>query len=762
MRVCVVSLIRITAGRAEASPLGARQPGIIGSVASIATFVVQSFLLGYNCPSFRAAHNKFGWGSWKGRFLMHDRGYPVVFASWMVALLVGGSQVGAQVPPPDRQPPSVFAPPGPRDAQGASSFGLAGATGEQVVSVRAGFTAPAADRSAQFFITATIQRGWHIYSITQPPGGPLATKIKLEPSDSCKVMGSFQADPAPSKKAEPAFDNLTVESHFGTVSWSAPIQFAAGVDPGMLKIRGQLNVQPCDAEACLPPRDIEFTAGIERDVVLAKPSANPPQRAVQMPSPANAPPQQPARPSAETTTGYRISWQPFTTIAALGDVLGPRFDVEQVQAYVRQQVTGASSLGVLGYMALGFLGGLILNIMPCVLPVIGLKILSFVEQAGHDRRKALTLNIWYSLGLMSVFFVLATLAVSPQHLGWGQLFGKTWFSITLAAVVFVMGLSFLGVWELPIPGFVGRGKASDLAAQEGALGAFAKGVLTTVLATPCSAPFLASALFWAVAQPPLLTYAVLLSAGLGMASPYLVIGAFPATIRFLPKPGAWMDTFKQVMGFVLLGTVVFILTFVQPQYVVPTVGLLFGLWAACWWIGRISPLAEAGEKNVKWLEATAFAGAIWILMFPGIDKVFPGRYSFGGLVAIMEERLGGPQEDAAVAISRQAQATRTAGPKTVLVDFTANWCLTCKTLEATVLNTQTVVEAINNNGVVTLKADWTYEPAEISKMLEVLGGKQVPVLAIFSSKDPNRPLVLRGGYTQQMVLDALEHAGPSQ
>lgn len=693
---------------------------------------------------------------------MHDRGYPLVLTGLMVALLVGSSQLKAQVPPPDRQPPSVFAPPGPGNAQGGSSFGLGGTSGEQVVNVRAGFSAPAADRSAQLFITATIQRGWHIYSITQPPGGPLATKIKLEPSDSYRVMGIFQPDPVPSKKIEPIFDNLTVESHVGTVTWSAAIQFAAGGDPAALKIRGQLNIQPCDAEACLPPRDIEFTAELRRDAAAARSPANPPQAAAPLPSPPAVVMQPPAKPSAETTTGYRIAWQPFTTIAALGDLVGPRFDVEQVQAYLREQVTGASSLGVFAYMAFGFLGGLILNIMPCVLPVIGLKILSFVEQAGHDRRRALTLNIWYSLGLMSVFFVLATLAVSPQHLGWGQLFGKTWFSVTLAAVVFVMGLSFLGVWELPIPGFVGRGKASDLAAQEGAVGAFAKGALTTVLATPCSAPFLASALFWAVAQPPLLTYAVLLSAGLGMASPYLVIGAFPATIRFLPKPGAWMDTFKQLMGFVLLGTVVFILTFVQPQYVVPTVGLLFGLWAACWWIGRISPLAEAGEKNAKWLEAVAFAGAIWILMFPGIDKVFPGRYSFGGLVAVMEERLGGPQEDVAAAIFRQGQVARTAGPKTVLVDFTANWCLTCKTLEATVLNTQAVVEAIHRNGVVALKADWTHEPPEISKMLEVLGGKQVPVLAIFSSNDPNRPVVLRGGYTQQMVLDSIEHAGPSQ
>ncbi len=121
----------------------------------------------------------------------------------------------------------------------------------------------------------------------------------------------------------------------------------------------------------------------------------------------------------------------------------------------------------------GFLGGLILNLMPCVLPVIGLKILSFLEQSGHSRGHALALNIWYSLGLLSVFLVLATLAVTPGlTLGWGQLFSYSVFNVTLAAVVFVMGLSFLGVWEVPIPGFVGRGTAVELAEKRGLRGPF--------------------------------------------------------------------------------------------------------------------------------------------------------------------------------------------------------------------------------------------------------------------------------------------------
>ncbi len=361
----------------------------------------------------------------------------------------------------------------------------------------------------------------------------MATKIKLDASNTYRLLGDFRAEPAPKKKVEAVFDNLVVETHTGTVTWFAAIRLAAGTDPERARVSGRLTVQPCQADQCLPPHDLAFVAGLSRGAVRAVPPNA-------LGPPAVVPPREPAPatgPSSPAAGGHRLPWQPFTTIAAFANLLGPELDLKKVRANVHEEATGASSLGLWAAVVLGFLGGLLLNIMPCVLPVIGLKILSFIEQAGHDRRKGLVLNIWYSLGLMSVFFVLATLAVSPQHLGWGQLFSKAWFSIALAGVVFAMGLSFLGVWEVPIPGFAGRGKASELAAREGAVGAFAKGALTTVLATPCGAPLFAPALFWALAQPPLLTYAVLLAAGLGMASPYLVLGAFPEALRFLPKPG---------------------------------------------------------------------------------------------------------------------------------------------------------------------------------------------------------------------------------
>ncbi len=400
----------------------------------------------------------------------------------------------------------------------------------------------------------------------------------------------------------------------------------------------------------------------------------------------------------------------------------------------------------------GFLGGLILNVMPCVLPVIGLKIVSFVQQSGQDRGRAFMLNVCYSLGLLAVFFGLAILAIL-FHFGWGELFGFTWFKIALASVVFVMALSFMGVWEVPLPSFLGGGKTGALAAQEGAAGAFFKGVLTTFLATPCSAPLLAPAVAWATAQPALVTLSVFISAGLGMASPYLLIGAFPQLVKFLPKPGEWMITFKQFMGFVLMGTVVYLLSVLAPHFVVPTVGLLFALSLTCWMIGRIGPERELGVKVRTWALGAAIVGIAWIVMFPGLDERVLGPFHFSGLA-----KATAPKEVPASGDPSKSAAPRIVGPKPVLVDFTASWCPNCHLYENTVLNTLPVVDALRKGGVVPLKADWSDRDPKVSAMLDTLASRQIPVIAVFSPHDPNHPRVFRGVYTQKDIVDALQWA----
>jgi thiol:disulfide interchange protein len=412
------------------------------------------------------------------------------------------------------------------------------------------------------------------------------------------------------------------------------------------------------------------------------------------------------------------------------------------EQYDLSQVQVDASRGSMGYyVALAFVGGIILNLMPCVLPVIGLKVMSFVEQAGKSRTHALVLNLWYAAGIISVFLLLGLLA-GTLSLSWGGQFGSTAFNVTIAAIVFAMALSLLGVWEVPIPGFFGSGSVQAAAAQEGPTGAFLKGVITTVLATPCTAPFMAAAIAWAVTQPLATTLIVFASLGVGMASPYILIGVFPELLRFLPKPGAWMETFKQLSGFVLLATVVFILSFIEPTAVVPTVLFLLGIAVACWLVARTPLTAEFREKAYAW------AGALSLIL------VFAGA-SFGWLYRIANAPVDAGWQP--FSLQRLKQVAVDEG-RTVLVDFSAEWCINCKFFEQTVLHTQPVEQAISRAGAVTMYADYTDYPEEIRNTIKSLGANGVPVIAIFPGNAPYKPIVFGGGYTQKGLIAALERA----
>jgi len=622
-----------------------------------------------------------------------------------------------------------------------------GPAGEPVVSVESQFTAPTADVPGRLFVTAKIKPGWHIYSITQARGGPIATTIQLAPSEAYRRTGDFQAATLPEKKVEPLFGGLEVESHHDEITWHAPIELAPGVDLATLTIEGAIRAQPCDASSCLPAQKFPFTARLGRGMDLPKSALSADVGWRDARPPESAPVQR------EQPVTHGIPWVRVKTFAEVNQLVEGRVDLDELEANVRELETGAQAgrergpMWAVWLILIGFLGGILLNIMPCVLPVIGLKILSFVNQSGEDRFRALMLNVAFSAGLISVFLLLAALAAG-MNLQWGGQFQYPWFNVTMAVVVFAMGLSFLGIWEIPIPGFVGSGKAADAARREGLAGAFFMGIITTILATPCTGPGMAVAVTAVMSEPPPLIFAVFLAVGLGMASPYLLIGVFPRLVAFLPKPGAWMEAFKQVMGFVLLGTTVWILSFIHWPYLVPTIGMMFGVWGACWWIQR-KAVAETKEKAWAWTEAIAFAGLVWVFMFPGL-------FGVPGILTVMNERWEYVTEDV-------DRATVTPGQYTLMVDFTADWCINCKVVEATVLETEAVRDLIDRNRVVPVKFDMTFSPEdeETERFVQALRTAQ-PSLAILPARDPNRPTtILRGVYTQGPVLEGLEKAGPS-
>ncbi|MGA2795956.1 MAG: cytochrome c biogenesis protein CcdA [Thermoguttaceae bacterium] len=544
---------------------------------------------------------------------------------------------------------------------------------KDIVKLNARFTPPAGTEPAMLFITAEIKQGWHIYSITQEPGGPIRTKIQLAQSPQYRLAGEFQAQPPPKKEKDPdAFGELSIETHYGSVTWCAPLEFAQGVDPAGLRIGGKVSYQACDASSCLPPTDVAFTA------LQGK--------GVEMP-------------------------------------------VEKM------------AFGLWIKLGWAFLGGLILNIMPCVLPVISLKIFSFLQQAGEHRSRVFVLNLWYSLGLMAVFMVLAALAATAGW-AWGEQFTLPWFKVLMTALVFVMALSFLGVWEIPIPGFVGSGKASEIQAREGPSGAFFKGAFATILATPCSGPFLGPVFGYLLQEPPYMAYLIFGAVGLGMASPYLVIGAFPELIRFLPKPGRWMETVQQLMAFLLLATVVYLFSTLNATYFIPTLALLIGLWFACWWIGR-TPLTAATQTRVAaWVGGTLVAALV-------------GWFAFAAF--FHQPKIAWQP------FSPQALAQARADGKTVMVDFSADWCLTCKTNLKLAIDTDTVYELIKANGVVPMLADWTDQSPTIKKALNDLHCNSIPQLAIWpANSQSSNAIVLSDLLSESQVLKALNDAGPSK
>lgn len=626
-------------------------------------------------------------------------------------------------------------------------------------------------------VTAVPVEKYHLYAYApKDPRTPQASKptlVLLTDHPDWSIEGP-EASAHPIEK--PSADGAAAEQYYEEpIAWTFRLKVPEDATRGKLSLTGMLGYQAClsgDNGVCDFPLAAQFNGMFEV-----------------------------AEHTSSEAAPLRFSkGRSYTEVAKLAEGDEPEaaappapLDVEppapasressDASAIPTESLGASAQLPFWSAIGFGFLGGLLLNLMPCVLPVIGLKVLAFVQQAGKERAHVFALNLVYSLGIISVFALLATLAVIAGF-GWGQQFSYAGFNITMTAVIFVMALSFLGAWEIPIPGFVGGSTANALARREGWSGTFFKGVLTTILATPCSGPGLGTALAWTTGKPAPHVYGVFLAMGLGMASPYLLIGAFPSLLRFLPKPGAWMDTFKHVMGFVLVGTVVYMLTLLRPPLVIPTVTLLFGLWAACWWIGRVPFTATLGEKLKAWAQAAAFSAAIYVVAFVGWAPWTPEVVAFVGIKDLMIERAeddlrrelferGGEGlqirvvEDPHAAIpwnpyTEKVLAELTAQSRPVMIDFTADWCQTCKAMEKFVLNTTPVREKLKELGVVPLQADMTDFPPEPSEWLNKHAGtEQIPVVAIYPPGQTTPSKVFIGGCTQSQLLVELQKLEPA-
>ena len=410
----------------------------------------------------------------------------------------------------------------------------------------------------------------------------------------------------------------------------------------------------------------------------------------------------------------------------------------------KSQVSAPPATGLVGTLALAFLGGLILNLMPCVFPVLGIKVLGFVNQAGSDRRKVVAHGLVFTLGVLLSFWVLAGLLLALRaggsQLGWGFQLQSPAFVFGMAAFLLVFALNLSGLFEVGLSATAVGGK---LQMQQGYGGSFFTGILATLVATPCSAPFLAPALGAALALPAVESVLVFTAIAVGLAAPYLLLSAFPAAVKLLPRPGAWMETFKQLMAFPLYATVGWLLWVLAGQTKDNDNALLlivFGLVLlamAAWVYGRWT------KPAARLVAALLLVGGVWL----GWPKPAGATTVTASGYAVKWE----PWSPAAV------EAARAAG-RTIYVDFTARWCATCQTNKAAVFSSSEVLKAFGDRNVLLLKADWTSKNSAITDELAKWNRSAVPFNLIYA---PGRaePVILPELLTPGIVLEALAGTG---
>ncbi len=446
-------------------------------------------------------------------------------------------------------------------------------------------------------------------------------------------------------------------------------------------------------------------------------------------------------------------------IAPLRGVVAVEIDGEERSWLVTADAISASPAGfppLWQALLYGFLGGIILNLMPCVLPVISLKIFGFVRQAGDDPRRIFLHGAAFSGGIFLWFLglgaVIVALKASGSEVTWAFQFQNPAFILTIAAIVFVFALNLCGVFELTLPGKA-VGTMSDLSGKEGYSGSFFQGMFATLLATPCTGPFLGTALGFAFSQPSAVVMAMFGSIAFGMASPYLLLSARSSWMRFLPKPGAWMEKLKQFMAFPLFATLLWLLSILGGQK-----GIEGILWASAFFLclGLSVWIYGAFCTPVSSVRTRSIAIVLALVISIG-----GGRYFIWGGFANAASPSASPTAKAGIQWESFTQARLDellAEGTPVFVDFTADWCITCKFNERTAIDVPAVRALITEMGIVPMKADWTNSNPEITAALKRFGRVGVPFYVIYPAGRADEPITLPEIVTESMVLDALKKA----
>lgn len=584
-------------------------------------------------------------------------------------------------------------------------------------------------QDAVIAVVFDIRKGFHSQSAN--PGNENAIPFVLTAQEADRIK--LGKPVYPKGHDETYADGSKANVYSGRTVVYLPISVASDAKPGLVKIAGQVDFQICDDKGvCFPPGQakwaLEMAVGEksvpanEEEFKAYKPGMTGSERATT-----------PTTRKAPAAASGLIPWVPFSE-SLLNDLRGSGTRVSGAPPVVAEEKRNWNTITALG---VAFLVGLIFNIMPCVLPVLPLKAMGFYEVAQHHRGKTMLLAGAFSLGIILVFAALSLLVVVFAVIGWSQLIAKAWFAWTIVGILAVMGIGMFGFFTVNLPSSVYQFTPR----HDTYFGNFLFGILAALLSTPCTAPLLPAVMAWAAAQPVALGVLAMVTVGIGMAFPYLVLSAFPELARKFPRVGPWSELFKHMMGWLLIASAVFF-----------AAGRLFHSNAFWWSLAPVAVIASV-YLMVKTLKIThklrpVLISSAIVLLMTG-STVFIAAYMTGAFTSSRGATGAGAGWDPVASAGNGK-------PNIVLVKFTAHWCLNCQTIEATVFHEQRTADALRNLGVVPVKADLTQEGAAgwpTLRGIEPSGG--IPVTAIYVP-GYEQPIKLTSVYSTDKLLDVLK------